>query len=69
MPHTYKEDQLVEQPAIGLFVEPSCVNIQSLHRSSDLLVPMLLSGQVDVCRNNAHPSEDEFVANMEGKLC
>ena len=24
MPHAYTEDQLVEQPAIGLFAEPGC---------------------------------------------
>ena len=34
-PHAYTEDQLVEQPAIGLF-------------SRDLLLPRLLSGQIDV---------------------
>ena len=41
MPHAYNEDQLVEQPAIGLFAEfgwQSC-------RTRDLVLPRLLSGR------------------------
>jgi len=46
MPHAYTEDQLVEQPAIGLFAEIGCQyvrQIQNLRRTRDLLLPRLLS--------------------------
>jgi len=52
MPHAYAEDQLVEQPAIGLFVElgwttmSALKEIRSLRRTRDLLLPRLLPGQV-----------------------
>ena len=52
MPHAYTEDQLVEQPAIGLFAElgwttvPALKEIRSLRRTRDLLLPRLLPGQV-----------------------
>jgi hypothetical protein len=49
MPHAYTEDQLVEQPAIGLFAELGWAverRIQYLSRTRDLLLPRLLSGQV-----------------------
>ena len=48
MPHAYTEDQLVEQPAIGLFAElgwttdSELEEPQTLRRTRDLL----LSGQV-----------------------
>ena len=44
--HAYTEDQLVEQPAIGLFAELGCVRIQEIRRTRDLLLPSLLSGQI-----------------------
>ena len=54
MPHAYTEDQLVEQPAIGLFAElgwHTVVALLNIHRTHDLLLPRLLSGQVNlVCR-------------------
>ena len=58
--HAYTEDQLVEQPAIGLFAElgwtvagppPNKLKfskIQNLRRTRDLLLPRLLSGQVEL---------------------
>ena len=39
MPHADTEDQLVEQPAIGLFAEPGC---------------SLLSGQVELASDSAN---------------
>ena len=54
MPHAYTEDQLVEQPAIGLFAELGWhmgLARQNLRRTRDLLLPRLLSEQVNlVCR-------------------
>ena len=47
MPHAYTEDQLVEQPAIGLFAELGWAMVpafQNLHQTRDLRVPRLLSG-------------------------
>jgi hypothetical protein len=51
MPHAYTEDQLVEQPAIGLFAELGWTTLsalQNLRRTRDLLLPRLLSGQVSL---------------------
>jgi hypothetical protein len=48
MPHAYTQDQLIEQPAIGLFAELvwTIVSVlQNLRRTRDLLLPRLLSGQ------------------------
>ena len=42
--HAYTEDQLVEQPAIGLFGELG----EPGRRTSDLLLPRLLSGQISL---------------------
>ena len=50
MPHAYTKDQLVEQPAIGLFAEPGWQGVAQIHnlrRTRDLLLPRLLSGQVE----------------------
>lgn len=51
MPHAYTEDQLIEQPAIGLFAEHGwsmvfVCPIINLRRTRDLLLPRLLSGQI-----------------------
>jgi type I restriction enzyme R subunit len=49
MPRAYTEDQLVEQPAIGLFAElgwPTVSALQNLRRTLDPPLPRLLSGQV-----------------------
>ena len=49
MPHAYTEDQLVEQPAIGLFAELGYMTApqdKNPCRTRDLLLPRLLSGQV-----------------------
>ena len=43
--HAYTEDQLVEQPAIGLFAELGRGQIHCFRRTRDLLLPRLLSGQ------------------------
>ena len=49
--HAYTEDQLVEQPAIGLFAELGWATVSALeeiqdHRwTRDLLLPGLLPGQ------------------------
>lgn len=57
MRHAYVEDQLVEQPTIGLFAKhgwttvSASEEIQSLPRTRDLLLPLLLSGQVDLKTN------------------
>jgi hypothetical protein len=47
MPHGYTEDQLVEQPAIGLLAELGWQH----RRTRDLLLPRLLSGQVNLKTN------------------
>ena len=50
-PHAYTEDHLVEQPAIGLFVTllySIHQQIQYLHCFCDLLLPRLLTGQIEV---------------------
>jgi hypothetical protein len=47
--HAYTEDQLVEQPATGLFTELGWQTVSAvvnLRRTRDLLLPRLLSGQV-----------------------
>ena len=52
--HAFNEDQLVEQPGIGLFAERGwqmASALQSLRRTRDLLLPRLLSGQVDLNTN------------------
>ena len=52
MPHAYTEEQLVEQPAIGLFAELGWTTVsvrQNLRRTRDPAaagLPCLLSGQV-----------------------
>ena len=53
MPHAYTEDQLVEQPARGLFAEPgwTTVSAVSLRRTRDLLRPRLLSGEMNLKTN------------------
>jgi len=51
MPHAYTEDQLVDQPAIGLFAEIGWITmsgIQNLLRTRDPLLSPLLSGQFTV---------------------
>jgi len=47
MPHTYTEDQLVEQPAIGLLATRGWQH----RRKRDLLLPRLLSGHVNLKAN------------------
>ena len=45
--HSYTENQLVEQPAIGLFAELGSTNVstaQNLRQTPDLLLLRLLSG-------------------------
>ena len=57
MPHAYTEDQLVEQPAIGLFAElgwttvSALEEIHNLRQMRDLLLPRLLSGQLNLKTN------------------
>ena len=52
MPHAYTKDQLVEQPAIGLFAGLGCTTVSALEevltlpRTRDLLLPRLLSERV-----------------------
>ena len=51
MPHAYTEDKLVEQPDIGLVAELGWTTVsavQNLHQTRDLLLPRLLSGQVEL---------------------
>ena len=53
--HAYTEDQLVEQPAIGLFAElgwATVSGLQNLRRTRDLLLPRLLSGQVELASSS-----------------
>jgi type I restriction enzyme R subunit len=58
MLHAYTEDQLVEQPAIGLFAELGWTTVsgpQNLRRTRDPAtagLPRLLSGQVEVSESN-----------------
>ena len=55
--HAYTEDQLVEQPAIGLFAElgwTTVSGLQNLRRTRDLLLPRLLSGQVELKTGNSY---------------
>ena len=53
MPHAYTEDQLVEQPAIGLFAELGWQTevATGLCWVNDLLLPRLLSEQVNLKGN------------------
>ena len=49
--HAYTEDQLVEQPAIGLFAELGWQTVSAfpnLRRTRDLLLPRLLSGELRI---------------------
>jgi hypothetical protein len=51
MTRAYTEDQLVEQRAIGLFAEfgwQTVSAIQNLRRTRDLVLPRLLSGQIEL---------------------
>ena len=50
MPHAYTDDQLVEQPAIGLFAELGwiTVSLPRFCRTRGLLLPRLPSGQVEL---------------------
>jgi type I restriction enzyme R subunit len=54
MPHAYTEDQLVEQPAIGLFAElgwqtvSAYVNLRRTRDPAGAGLPRLLSGQVEL---------------------
>lgn len=47
MPHAYSKDQLVEQPAIGLFAELGWITVSALEEISGVTgtTPRLLSGQ------------------------
>jgi hypothetical protein len=52
--HDYTEDQLVEQPAIGLFAKigwQTASALQDLSRTRELLLPRPLSGQVQTATN------------------
>jgi hypothetical protein len=54
MPHADVADQLVEQPAIGLFAAPDRTTVsalQNLRRTRDLTLPRLLSGQMELETN------------------
>ena len=57
MPHAYTEDQLVEEPAMGLFAElgwttvSALEEIHNLRQMRDLLLPRLLSGQLNLKTN------------------
>jgi hypothetical protein len=44
MSHAYSEDQLVEQPAIGLSAELGFAIIQNLRWTRDLLLPRRRAG-------------------------
>ena len=49
MPHAYTEDQLVEQPAIGLFAELGWATVSALEETFGATGTLLrfLSGQVN----------------------
>ena len=49
--HANIEDQLVEQLATRLFAELGGGQIQNLRQTRDLLLPRLLSGQVELKEN------------------
>ena len=52
--HAYTEDQLVEQPAAGLFAELGWITVQqskTLRQTRDRLLPRLLSGQINLAEN------------------
>ena len=52
--YAFNEDQLVEQPGIGLFAERGWQTgsvLRDLRRTRDLLLRRLLSGQVDLNTN------------------
>ncbi len=52
--HAYTEDQLVEQPAIGLFAElgwQTVVAMEEILGETGTLLPRLLSGQVELKMN------------------
>jgi hypothetical protein len=59
MSDAYTEDQLVEQPAIGLFAELGWTAVSAflnLCRMCDLPLPRLLSGQLDLEANCGDPN-------------
>ena len=47
MPHAYTEDQLVEQPAIGLFAELGWTTVSALERLNPVLPPEAITAAVD----------------------
>ena len=54
-PHAYTEDQLVEQPAIGLFAELGWTTVSALEETFgaiDALQSRLLPGQVNFKENH-----------------
>lgn len=54
IPNAYNEDQLVEQPPSGLYATLRLQTVTAIQqtfgsgRTRDLLLPRLLSGQIDV---------------------
>jgi hypothetical protein len=49
MPHAYTEDQLVEQPAIGLFAELGWTTVPVLGQSNPALLTGVITAAVDGC--------------------
>ena len=47
MPHPYTEDQLVEQPAIGLFAELGWTAVSALERLNSALPPEAITAALD----------------------
>jgi hypothetical protein len=45
--HAYSEDQLVEQPAIGLFAELGWQTVSALERLNPALTPEVITAAVD----------------------
>jgi hypothetical protein len=55
MPHACTEDQLVEQPAIGLFAELGWTTVSELEQLNPLLPPEAITAAVDGCPTVAYP--------------
>ncbi|MGD0615266.1 MAG: hypothetical protein ABSA69_07495 [Verrucomicrobiota bacterium] len=63
MPHPYTEDQLVEQPAIGLFAELGWTTVSAMEETFGSIGTLLRETKGEVVRvvDWEHPADNDFL--------
>ena len=67
--HAYSEDQLVKQPAIGLFAELGWQTVSALERLHPALPPEAITAAVDELTRIRSAMSLDSRSNLEASIC